>query len=219
MIPCYPVHIRLKLGVYLMKLSPQLTQPASFAKDHQTNGELIRAFFQFSEGKWRSERRYFTLPDGPTEELVSIVTVEFLEPGNKFLLELGCLHQLSWAESEALCGTRVCWETRDAASDRKKSAGATVFGALSYGLDQINSMNNSMNNILYRDRGFATMNPVTAKFYLPNPETLCLRTEYNGSVFEEEVKHIGQQYRTRQSIISRAGEQIMIGQYLEKRIS
>lgn len=59
---------------------------------------------------------------------------------------------------------------------------------------------------------------VKARFYFPNAETLCLRTEYNGSVFEEEIKHIGQQYRTRQSIISRAGEQIMIGQYLEKRI-
>ncbi len=196
-----------------MKLSPQLTQPTSHQTHGQTHGqthrpwqnfELIRAFFQFTEGKWRSERRYYTLPEGPTEELVSMVTVEFLEPGNQFLLELGALHQLSLAESQALCGTKVRWESRDAVNGRKKSAGATVFGAL--------------DNILYRDRGFATVNPVTAKFYLPNPETLCLRTEYNGSVFEEEIKHIGQQYRTRQSIISRAGEQIMIGQYLEKRI-
>lgn len=200
-----------------MTLSPQLAQPTSHQtheRNHgQTHGEtnrpwknfeLIRAFFQFTEGKWRSERRYYTLPEGPTEELVSIVTVEFLEPGNQFLLELGSLHQLSLAESQALCGTKVRWESRDAAKGKKKSAGSTVFGAL--------------DNILYRDRGFATVNPVTAKFYLPNPETLCLRTEYNGSVFEEEIKHIGQQYRTRQSIISRAGEQIMIGQYLEKRI-
>ncbi len=196
-----------------MTLSPQLAQPTSHRTDGQTHGEanrswknfeLIRAFFQFTEGTWRSERRYYTLPEGPTEELVSMVTVEFLEPGNQFLLELGSLHQLSMAESQALCGTKVRWESRDATNNRKKSAGSTVFGALE--------------NILYRDRGFATVNPVTAKFYLPNPETLCLRTEYNGSVFEEEIKHIGQQYRTRQSIISRAGEQIMIGQYLEKRI-
>jgi hypothetical protein len=196
-----------------MTLSPQIAQPTSHQTHGQTHGqtnrpwqnfELIRAFFQFTEGKWRSERRYYTLPEGPTEELVSMVTVEFLEPGNQFLLELGSLHQLSLAESQALCGTKVSWESRDTTNGRKKSAGSTVFGAL--------------DNILYRDRGFATVNPVTAKFYLPNPETLCLRTEYNGSVFEEEIKHIGQQYRTRQSIISRAGEQIMIGQYLEKRI-
>jgi hypothetical protein len=53
---------------------------------------------------------------------------------------------------------------------------------------------------------------------LPNPQTLCLRTEYNGSVFEEELKLIGDRYRTRQTIIARAGEQQTIGQYLEKRV-
>ena len=49
-------------------------------------------------------------------------------------------------------------------------------------------------------------------------KTLYLRTEYNGSVFEEELKLIGSKYRTRQTIISRAGEELMIGQYLEKRV-
>ncbi|MGV2387698.1 MAG UNVERIFIED_CONTAM: phycobiliprotein lyase [Microcystis novacekii LVE1205-3] len=39
-------------------------------------------------------------------------------------------------------------------------------------------------------------------YTFPNPSTLCLRTEYAGSVFEEEIKLIGQQYRTRQTIIS-----------------
>ncbi|MCJ8283061.1 MAG: phycobiliprotein lyase, partial [Rivularia sp. ALOHA_DT_140] len=72
--------------------------------------------------------------------------------------------------------------------------------------------------VLYRDRGFATSKPITAQYHFPNEKTLCLRTEYNGSVFEEEVKFIGEKYRTRQSVISRAGEQVMIGQYLEKRI-
>ncbi|WP_242715968.1 phycobiliprotein lyase [Microcoleus vaginatus] len=44
------------------------------------------------------------------------------------------------------------------------------------------------------------------------------RTEYNGSVFEEEIRQIGANYRTRQTIISRAVEHKTIGQYLEKRI-
>jgi hypothetical protein len=47
---------------------------------------------------------------------------------------------------------------------------------------------------------------------------MTLKTEYGGSVFEEEIKLIGQQYRTRQTIISRAGQEQMIGQYLEKRV-
>lgn len=187
-----------------MTLPLQLAQATNNQIDDRTKSDLIREFFQFTEGQWRSQRRYYTLPEGPTKELVSMVTVEFLAPGDQQLLELGSLHKLSSADSVALCGSKVWWESRDAVTNQKKSKGSTVFGALG--------------DILYRDRGFSTLDPVTAKFYLPNPETLCLRTEYNGSVFEEEIKNIGQQYRTRQSIISRAGEQIMIGQYLEKRI-
>jgi hypothetical protein len=44
-----------------------------------------------------------------------------------------------------------------------------------------------------------------------------LKTEYNDSCFEEEIKLIGQRYRTRQTVIRRAGEELMIGQYLETR--
>jgi putative spermidine/putrescine transport system substrate-binding protein len=58
---------------------------------------------------------------------------------------------------------------------------------------------------------------VTAEFYLPNPATLRLRTEYNGSVFEEEIKQVGPNYRTRQTIIFLPTEHTTIGQYLEKR--
>ncbi len=73
--------------------------------------------------------------------------------------------------------------------------------------------------VMYRDRGFATPKPITAIFSLSNPETLALRTQYQGSVFKEEVKLIGSKYRTRQTIISRFGEQQMIGQYIEKRLA
>ncbi|MFB2917809.1 phycobiliprotein lyase [Aerosakkonema funiforme] len=164
---------------------------------------LIAAFFRESEGKWRSERRYYTLPEGETKEMVSIITIRFLERGSEELDELAQLHGLS-DEVFLTCGAKVSWESKDSVTERKQSKGSTVFGALG--------------KILYRDRGFATPKPVTAEYYFTNPKTLCLRTEYNGSVFEEELKLIGTNYRTRQSIISRAGEQLMIGQYLEKRI-
>nr|WP_275993789.1 phycobiliprotein lyase [Argonema antarcticum] len=164
---------------------------------------LIAAFFRESEGKWRSERRYYTLPDGETKEMVSIITIEFLETGSEELGQLAQLHGLS-DEACLNCGAKVSWESKDSVTERKESKGSTLFGALG--------------TKLYRDRGFATSKPVTAEYYFPNPKTLCLRTEYNGSVFEEELKLIGTNYRTRQSIISRAGEQLMIGQYLEKRM-
>ncbi|MEB3831738.1 phycobiliprotein lyase [Phormidium sp. CCY1219] len=164
---------------------------------------LIADFFQQSAGKWRSERRYYTLPDVTTEEVVRIITVRFLEAGSPELEALAQLHQLP--DSKALtCGTHVSWERSTSVSGRPHPAGSTVFGAL--------------DNILYRDRGYYTPNPVTAQFYFPNPQTLCLKTAYNKAEFEEEIKHIGDRYRTRQTIISRAGEQKTIGQYLEKRL-
>ncbi|MBW4575607.1 MAG: phycobiliprotein lyase [Aphanothece sp. CMT-3BRIN-NPC111] len=168
-----------------------------------TEESLIAAFFQESEGKWRSERRYYTLPDGETKEMVSEISIRFLELGSPELEKLAQMHELA-EEVTLACGAEVTWNSTDSVTGRNNSKGSTLFGA--------------RGTILYRDRGFATSKPVTAEYYFSNPKTLCLRTEYKGSVFEEELKLIGQSYRTRQTIISRAGEQQMIGQYLEKRI-
>ncbi|HEY9668523.1 MAG TPA: phycobiliprotein lyase [Coleofasciculaceae cyanobacterium] len=168
-----------------------------------TEESLIAAFFRKSAGRWRSERRYYTLPDGKTKEVVSVITIRFLEQGSDELLELQRLHELP--DGMLLtCGALVSWKSSDSVTGRKESEDSTVFGALG--------------NTLYRDRGFATSKPITAQYYFPNSETLCLRTEYKGSVFEEELKLVGKKYRTRQTIISRAGEQKMIGQYLETRL-
>ena len=165
---------------------------------------LIAEFFQRSAGQWRSERRYYTLPDGETKEMVSLIKIRFLEQGCPELRELARLHQLS-DRAAMTCGAEVTWDSEESVSGRKQSQGLTLFGALG--------------EVLYRDRGFATTQPITASFHFTNPETLCLRTEYKASVFEEELKLVGSQYRTRQTIISRAGEQQMIGQYLEKRLA
>lgn len=164
---------------------------------------LLAEFFQASAGKWHSERRYYTLPDGETKEMFSIITSRYLDAGCDELQKLAQMHGL--LDSVTLtCGAEVSWESKDSVTGRKESKGYTLFGA--------------RRSTLYRDRGFATAKPITAQYNFPNPKTLCLRTEYNDSVFEEELKLIGSKYRTRQSIISRAGEQLMIGQYLEKRV-
>lgn len=164
---------------------------------------LVERFFRQSAGRWRSERRYYTLPDGKTKEVVSLITIRFLEQGSAELVRLAQLHQLS-NETILACGAHVRWESSDTVSGREESTGETLFGAL--------------DDVLYRDQGFATSDPVTALFSFSNPDTMHLKTEYKGSVFEEELKLIGTKYRTRQTIISRAGEQKMIGQYLEKRL-
>lgn len=167
-----------------------------------TPEELVANFFRTSAGNWLSERRYYTLPDGITQEVVSEIAIEFLAPGCLELQELARMHGLD--ELALTCGSKIEWDSKDSVTGKKASKGSTLFGALG--------------NILYRDRGFATPKPITATYHFPHPDTLCLKTEYQGSVFEEEVKLVGEKYRTRQTIISRAGEQVTIGQYLEKRI-
>ncbi|WP_245395478.1 phycobiliprotein lyase [Anthocerotibacter panamensis] len=164
---------------------------------------LIQTYFQQSEGQWRSERRYYTLPDGQTKEVISVITIRFLAWGSEELRVLAQLHGLA-DELALTCGAHVCWDSSNAHTERREANGSTLFGA--------------QGNLLYRDRGFATSQPITAEFYFTNPQTLHLRSEYKGSAFEEQIQLIGQSYRTRQTIISRAGEQQMIGQYLEKRL-
>ena len=164
---------------------------------------LLAEFFQQSAGEWHSERRYYTLQSDRTQEVESLLTIQFLQPGNAQLCELASLHEL--AESDVLCGAYCSWESNYRGPGQKQSTGTTVFGATE--------------TTLLRDRGFATTQPIVAQYYCPDSKLLHLRTEYNGSVFEEELKLIGSKYRTRQTIISRAGEEQMIGQYLEKRLS
>lgn len=160
-------------------------------------------FLQQTVGKWKSQRRYYTLKqETEPEEVISIITIDFLEQGSPQLVELARSHDIE--DNALLGGTEVTWESNYVGKSRKPSIGSTVFGV--------------RGNILYRDRGFATNSPIKAIYSFTNPATMSLRTEYSGSVFEEEIKLVGQQYRTRQTIISRAGQEVMIGQYLEKRI-
>ncbi len=167
---------------------------------------LVEAFFRQSEGQWRSQRRYYTLKDGAGEvqEVISILTVHFLAQGSPELIELARLHQLA-NETALTCGVLTTWDSNYIGPSPKQMKGSTVFGVLGSGL--------------YRDRGFSTSKPVIAQFSMRDPKTMLLRTEYSGNVYEEELKLVGTQYRTRQTIISRAGEEQMIGQYLENRIA
>ncbi len=193
MITAWWVLVEIQGGKYLMALKLIDTALAE---------QEIELFFQASAGQWRSERRYYTLPAGETQEVVSNLSILFLAAGSSELVQLAQLHHLD-DEQSLSCGALVTWDSEYILTGKPGSIGQNIFGA--------------SGQTLYRDRGFATSKPVTATYHLPQPQTLCLRTEYQKSVFEEEVKLIGDNYRTRQTIISRAGEQQMIGQYLEKR--
>jgi hypothetical protein len=163
----------------------------------------VAAFFRNCHGEWRSERRYYTIKSGETQEVVSDISIRFLEADSPELRQLAELHELS-DRRPLLCGSQVTWEsTYVKKAARKPARGSTIFGV--------------HDSILYRDRGFATPKPVTAEFYFRDPRTMVLKTAYDNSSFEEEIKLIGDRTRTRQTIISRAGEEQMIGQYLEQR--
>jgi hypothetical protein len=181
---------------------PSIDSLQTLAATLTTEESLVAKFFHTCVGNWLSERRYYTLPDGETQEVISEIGIEFLEPGCPELQKLAQLHGLN--ELALVCGSQIVWDSKDSMTGNKASKGSTLFGVLG--------------NILYRDRGFATAKPITASYHFPHPDTLCLKTEYQGSIFEEEIKLVGDKYRTRQTIISRAGEQVTIGQYLEKRI-
>jgi hypothetical protein len=164
---------------------------------------LTAQFFRNSVGQWSSERRYYTLPEGKVQEMVSDIQIRYLESDCPELAQLAQLHGLG--TTAFTCGAEVSWNSQNSILGKQMSEGKTLFGIL--------------DGVMYRDRGFATPKPVTATLSFTNPDTMCLRTEYNGSVFEEEIRMIGSKYRTRQTVISRAGEQQMIGQYLEKRVA
>lgn len=163
---------------------------------------LVSSFFKTCEGDWRSERRYYTLKSGDVQEVVSYINIRFLAAGSSELQQLHSLHELP-SNTPLVCGAQVTWESQYVHTDKKPVSGSTIFGI--------------RGSTLYRDRGFATSKPVTADFVFHNPRTMVLKTAYNGSSFEEEIRLIGDRTRTRQTIISRAGEEIMIGQYLEQR--
>lgn len=163
---------------------------------------LVSSFFKTCEGDWRSKRRYYTLKSGDVQEVVSYISIRYLAAGSAELHELHRLHELL-ENTPLVCGAQVTWESQYVQTEKKPTKGSTLFGV--------------RGTTLYRDRGFATAKPVTADFIFRDPRTMVLKTAYDGSSFEEEIKLIGDRTRTRQTIISRAGEEIMIGQYLEQR--
>lgn len=172
--------------------------------DRISTEALVEQFFRKTEGRWKSVRRYYRLQTGePPQEVTSFIDIEFLNAGHSRLVQLAHRHEFE-DEMAFVCGSYITWESHYEGVSRKPAKGSTVFGV--------------KGERLYRDRGFATPKPVTARYEFRNADTMCLYTEYNNSQFEEEIKLIGSKYRTRQTIISRDGEELTIGQYLETRL-
>jgi len=180
-----------------------ILSPAIRLSDHSQSETRAEEFFRQSHGNWRSQRRYYTLKNDTVQEVVSSITVEFLPFGDERLIHLSQVHGLGDGTSLKF-GALTTWESDYVGPSPRQVNGSTVFGVLG--------------SSLYRDRGFNTSSPIIAHYTMGDNHTMTLHTEYDGNVFEEELKLVGSHYRVRQTIISRAQEQLMIGQYLENRI-
>jgi len=186
-----------------MAIAIQAKQPTTQSTPQPTVGELAKQFFARSAGVWQSQRRYYTLKTNEPQECVSHVMIEFLPQGHALLVQLAQLHHLP-TPVQLLAGGYITWENHYLKATRQPATGETVIGVLG--------------STLYRDRGFSTHQPVTADLSFINPDTMRLVTHYGKSSFEEEIKFVGEKYRTRQTIATREGEEVLIGQYLETRL-
>ena len=86
----------------LMKFSENIAQ--------QSQIQLASHILQQSSGMWESKRRYYTLKNNETQEVVSVLTNQFLEQGSPELLRLAELHQLD-DPNDIICGIRSSWES------------------------------------------------------------------------------------------------------------
>ncbi|WP_255447933.1 phycobiliprotein lyase [Picosynechococcus sp. PCC 11901] len=169
-----------------------------------TSPSASTAFFQRSAGRWHSQRRYYTLnSDQEPLEAISEIEVVFLPAEHPHLKPLAIAHKLS-PDQAFQCGAKVTWESTYTNVQRKPLKGETIFGI--------------RDQFMYRDRGFSTTAPIVAEFELIQPHVMRLQTAYDGASFEEEIKFVGDKHRTRQTITSRAGQELMIAQYLETRL-
>jgi hypothetical protein len=134
----------------------------------------------------------------------SVIDIDFLEADHPDLNALAAAHGLPVGTLRA--GTNIRWESRYLTATRKPATGFTTIGV-------------GDGDWIYRDRGFSSPEPVTAAVNFVNPDTMRLVTTYGHSVFEEEIKLVGDKYRTRQTIATRSGAEVLIGQYLETRIA
>ncbi|MBW4614048.1 MAG: phycobiliprotein lyase [Desmonostoc vinosum HA7617-LM4] len=165
---------------------------------------LIKTFLKETDGNWCSERRYHALPHGKIKEITKTVTMRFVDQGSPELIELAKLHELD--EDVALtCGSYVEWNNVDSQTGEQGARRWTVLG--------------THGTTMYFGRNFPVPKLVVAEYYFRDPKTIYLWTHENGALFEEELRLIGKNYRTRQTIISRGGEQQMIALYMERLIA
>jgi CpeS-like protein len=154
-------------------------------------------FFQFSTGKWRSQRTTHHLAFKRTEVGESEIQIEALTPDHPKILEICELHSAD--PSLAIGGAFVSWHG-SMGWDREEDnhEGSTVF-VLIPDADQ------PRQGKLLRERGYAEIVPVIGQYHMDDDGGLVLTTEYDSMSSTERFWFANPSLRLRTSTVKRFG--------------
>lgn len=167
-----------------------------------TEKSTIESILQDWEGVWESVRQYYDLEKNKRSLYKAEIQITFLKecaPELNFL-RVNCL-----SEYKVLCGSKVVWVTKGDESSKTKSKGTMIFGATT--------------DLLIRDRGFGTLNPVLSDYKINDGKSLVIFSAYGGQTFKETISNLNENHRTRQTEIFKDDKLTMVGQYIESRIN
>ncbi|TGG78295.1 MAG: phycobiliprotein lyase [Aphanocapsa feldmannii 277cV] len=185
-----------------MSQTPPRSEPAGLttpARCVTSTPSPLETFLQASVGRWVSERRYLALPSGRIETVCTRLTIEPLHEGDASLRFLATAHGL---ERPLYRGLHIHWTS-------KRSNGAVQTGSTALA---VNGM------VMLRDRSFFSPEPIQASCELEG-QRLVIQLSLGKDHIEEDCRLINPNLRTRQTVVRRSGREVMLGQYLETRLS
>lgn len=155
-------------------------------------------FFQFSAGKWRSQRTTHHLPFRRAESGDSDINVEALPVDHPKVFEICELHEVD--PKLAIGGAHVTWQAAMAwdQEDDENHEGSTVFVL-------VPDADNSRKGRLLRERGYAEIVPVIGYYEIDDDGGMVLITEYETMSSIERFWFIGPNLRMRSSTVKRFG--------------
>jgi hypothetical protein len=155
-------------------------------------------FFQFSAGKWRSQRTTHHLPFRRSESGDSDINVEALPIDHPKVKEICALHDVD--VSLAIGGAHVTWQAAMAwdQEDGDNHEGSTIFVL-------VPDADTSRKGRLLRERGYAEIVPVIGHYEIDDDGGLVLVTEYETMSSVERFWFVNPDLRMRSSTVKRFG--------------
>jgi hypothetical protein len=173
--------------------------------------ELFNAvnFLANTEGTWVSQRRYFdfkskVLRDFPDNfyEIKTDIQIDKMYKEEKIYQKIVDIHKLNI--DDCLYGVIIYWDSYNLTTKKQSTQ-----GTMSIVIDD---------KYVYRDREYSTTSPVISSYTSTTPTCITMMTEYNDTNYTETINLFGE-VRTRQTVAKKDNEIILIGQYVEQRVT